>query len=72
VIRKHPWFGPKQTFGWGWTPVGWEGWLVTGFFLAVTIAASVLFGPSAITLYVTVAAVGALIAICWLAGTPPG
>jgi len=72
VITKRPWFGPKQGFGWGWTPISWEGWLVTAFFLAVTIAASVVFGRAPIAFYVTIAAVGALVAICWLTGSPPG
>ncbi|HSC18940.1 MAG TPA: hypothetical protein VLC74_08505 [Rhizomicrobium sp.] len=71
MITKHPWFGPKQ-FGWGWTPVSWEGWLVTAFFVAVTVAASVVFGRSAMTFYVMIAVVGGLIAVCWLTGTPPG
>lgn len=71
MITKRPWFGPKR-FGWGWTPISWEGWLVTAFVLAVTIAASVAFGRSAVTFYVTGAAVGALVAVCWLTGIPPG
>ena len=29
MITKHPWFGPKTGMGWGWTPVTWQGWLVT-------------------------------------------
>ncbi len=28
------WFKAK-TYGWGWYPVSWEGWLVTGVFAAL-------------------------------------
>ncbi len=27
-MRKRLWFVAKR-YGWGWTPVTWEGWLVT-------------------------------------------
>ena len=27
-MSKGPWFRAKR-FGWGWTPITWEGWLVT-------------------------------------------
>lgn len=26
-MKKHIWFGQKR-YGWGWTPVTWQGWLV--------------------------------------------
>ena len=44
MITKHPWFGPKTGMGWGWTPVTWEGWLVTAVCLAVFIGAYFVFG----------------------------
>lgn len=25
-LTKKPWFGPR-TFGWGWQPITWEGWV---------------------------------------------
>jgi hypothetical protein len=39
VITRHPWFGPKNGFGWGWTPVSWESWAATAICLAVIIGA---------------------------------
>lgn len=30
LISKHAWFGPKRFFGWGWSPVSWEGWAAIG------------------------------------------
>lgn len=71
MITKHPWFGPKR-IGWGWRPVSWEGWLMTVLCLAVAIAAGVAFGGTPMTVYVSVAAVAALIVICLLTGTRPG
>ncbi len=31
------WF-KRKLFGWGWTPVTWQGWLVTFGYLALAIA----------------------------------
>lgn len=36
-MRK-PWFRPKL-YGYGFTPVSWEGWLTTAVFAAALIAA---------------------------------
>lgn len=30
------WF-KRKVFGWGWTPVTWQGWLVTAFYLSLVI-----------------------------------
>lgn len=30
------WF-KRRRYGWGWTPVTWQGWLTIGFFMAVVI-----------------------------------
>jgi hypothetical protein len=72
MITKHPWFGPKKTFGWGWTPVTWEGWFVTAICASIVIGAFLAFGYSAAAIYLTIGAVGALVAICLLTGTAPG
>ena len=43
-MAGQPWFGPKR-YGWGLTPISWQGWLLTGayvaaaFLLATTLAA---------------------------------
>ena len=34
-----PWFGPKTGFGWGWTPVTWQGWAITALFLILFLGA---------------------------------
>lgn len=32
------WFRARTFGGWGWTPVTWQGWLVTIFFIGLFIA----------------------------------
>jgi len=42
-MTGRPWFGPRR-YGWGLTPVSWQGWLLTGayvvavFVLAITLS----------------------------------
>lgn len=72
MITKHPWFGPKNGIGWGWTPVSWEGWVVSALCLATIVGAYLVFGRAPMTTYVTLGAVAALIIICLLTGTAPG
>jgi len=39
------WFGPKR-YGWGFTPVSWQGWLVTGaYVVAVFVLVATLAKP---------------------------
>jgi MFS superfamily sulfate permease-like transporter len=38
-VRPGYWFAPKL-FGWGATPVTWQGWLVTAVFVVVLIGIS--------------------------------
>ena len=71
MITKHPWFGPK-TFGWGWSPVSWEGWLASAICIAVIVAAYAIWGRSPVANYVTIGSVLALVVLCWVTGTPPG
>ncbi|GGB19768.1 hypothetical protein GCM10011380_06680 [Sphingomonas metalli] len=33
---EEAWFAPKR-FGWGYTPVRWQGWLATGAFAAIVV-----------------------------------
>lgn len=33
---KHLWF-KRKLYGWGWTPVTWQGWLVTFIYIALLI-----------------------------------
>jgi hypothetical protein len=41
---SHPWFRPR-TFGYGWTPITWEGWVATFVFVAVVVATTALGDP---------------------------
>jgi hypothetical protein len=40
---KRGWFGPKR-FGWGASPVSWEGWLATLVFALAMVGAAVAVG----------------------------
>ena len=67
------WFRAKL-YGWGWTPVTWQGWAVLAAFLALLWADALVFPPrSAMPAYIAVV-VGLsalLLVICWLKGEPP-
>src|SRR6266478_5247128 len=77
----HLWF-KARSYGWGWTPVSLEGWLVViAFMVAVAIStATFLYHlrtgadvQHATVLFLLLIAFlsGALIAICWLTGGRP-
>ncbi len=42
---KTYWFA-RKTFGWGWTPASWQGWLVTACFLAIVFLLGRVFPPA--------------------------
>lgn len=44
--KRKLWFRAK-TFGWGWYPVTWQGWLVTLFYTLLYIGSGLLFGAFA-------------------------
>lgn len=67
------WF-KRKWYGWGWTPSSWEGWAVTGFFLAVVILIALTFTSETSVLE----AIGSLavpvlllIATCYMTGESP-
>ncbi|MDN5759837.1 MAG: hypothetical protein L0H59_15145 [Tomitella sp.] len=64
------WFGPK-TIGWGWSPRSWQGWLITGVFVALTIASAVVFSGAAVPIAIAVLAV-LFIGVATVTGDPPG
>ena len=72
MITKRPWFGPKRNFGWGWTPVSWQGWLATLVFAIAAIGARVYFGPTAYSFLAVVGCIAVLVAVMVLTGTKPG
>ena len=75
------WFRAKS-YGWGWTPVTVQGWLVLAAFLVATVADIAVLTyrvrhgaelrPALFVFYVVLAIlVAALIAICWATGERP-
>ena len=71
-LTRRPWFGPRRVFGWGWTPVTWQGWLVTAVFVVAIVLASRILRRAAPILAVDAVLILVFIAICYLTGTPPG
>jgi hypothetical protein len=71
LVQK-PWFGPKRVFGWGWTPITWQGWLMVVVFLLAILLVAFLVPGIALKVIVEVILIGLLIGVCALTGTPPG
>ena len=83
-IRDNPkgyWF-KRKWYGWGWTPVRWQGWAAVGLTVALITWNAVDFGASAETGEVTDAllawffvrtagAIGFILAIAYWKGEPP-
>jgi hypothetical protein len=80
-VTDHLWF-KARAFGWGWTPVSFEGWAVLIAFLALVAAGTGVFiyelragadVRAANLLFMAGLAllVGLLILICWLTGERP-
>ena len=70
---KKLWF-KRKIYGWGWYPCTWEGWFVTGFFIAFLIViAGTLPKNGKITEYfiALILSVLALIFICYKKGEKP-
>ena len=43
--EKKLWFKAK-TYGWGWTPASWQGWLTLGLYLVVTLSLTFSLAPT--------------------------
>lgn len=71
LVNK-PWFGPRRFPGWGWSPVTWQGWLVTAVFLVAILLCAFLLPGATIKVIVEVVLVALLLAVCALTGTRPG
>jgi uncharacterized membrane protein YphA (DoxX/SURF4 family) len=70
LIGEKAWFGPKS-FGWGLTPVSWEGWVLTAGVVVLCVAVAVeLPERTATAVILGVAAVYTVLA--HLKGTSPG
>lgn len=69
ILGKKLWFGPRG-FGWGWSPVSWEGWTIS----AIVFVLCIMFAgkePPLSTIGVGAAVLG-LIVVAVLKGTLPG
>ena len=40
-MKTNLWFR-RKTYGWGWTPITWQGWLVTALFVAIPLAVKLI------------------------------
>ena len=77
----HLWF-KARTFGWGWTPVSVEGWLVVGAFVAAVLISTMYFlyrirtgadirSTTILFLLWITFLVGAVMIVAWLTGERP-
>lgn len=77
-IKNNPegyWF-KRKLYGWGWTPVRWQGWLVTLIAIAAVLLVAVRFEqqPTEVVTRLILPVAGiciALILICYKTGEPP-
>lgn len=71
------WFTQKR-YGWGWTPVTWQGWALVAAYAALVVAGALLFlrddhgarGVLAFVVWTTGYTVW-LITMCWRRGPRP-
>ena len=71
MMTKTPWFGPRGSGGWGWTPVTWQGWAISIGFIVVAMAIGLIPGIR-YRLSIIAVLVVALIVVCAITGTKPG
>ena len=70
-LVDRPWFGPRR-FGWGWTPVTWQGWVVTLVFVAAMVLCAFLLPGTVAKVVADVVLIVLLVVVCALTGTRPG
>jgi hypothetical protein len=75
--NKRLWFKAKR-FGWGWTPVSWQGWVLTLIYVLgiVNFAMQADTAPTGSAFFTSFAPKFILlsvpfIAICWMKGERP-
>jgi uncharacterized membrane protein YhaH (DUF805 family) len=69
------WFKQK-TYGWGWTPANWKGWLVILGYVALTLAYPLTHKgiqnfSIPLFLFITLALTVSMIWLCYLKGEKP-
>jgi len=72
MIPDYPWFGPQHGGAWGWTPITWEGKVLTFVIGALLIVAALKFGRSRKTFYILSGGIAFLIIAAAITGTAPG
>ncbi len=71
------WF-KRKTYGWGWTPVSWEGWVVTILYVFIVLFSITLISSEETAddtfiafLFINAIALLALFLICYITGEKP-
>ena len=71
---KKYWFKTK-TYGWGWYPATWQGWLVLGIYILLFASLIIKVNSHTMVLPLYLIAVfiltGILLVICYLTGEKP-
>ncbi len=74
---KNYWFKAK-TYGWGWVPARWQGWLVLAVWAVLMLGNYYLMGGANmpdddVVAYIcrTIILAIALMVVCWLTGEKP-
>ena len=73
IDGNRPWFRAKR-YGWGWgLPLTWQGWLVLGTYITLTVFGALLFAHThnMALLAGFVVLTLLLVVICWLTGERP-
>ncbi len=73
-----PWFVAKS-YGWGWTPATWQGWLILAIFIAVIVLNLLRIDAYSESINTTLlhfipqtfVLIAILILICWKKGEKP-
>jgi hypothetical protein len=71
INKKDIWFKAK-TYGWGWCPCKWQGWIITLIFILLVSSASILIKEKPILFAVSLSILTLiLLIICMLKGEKP-
>jgi hypothetical protein len=70
-VTRRAWFGPKKVLGWGFSPISWEGGLVSAGFIVLTLVSVIIWQGTGAMIAVPVL-IGLLLVIALLTGDPPG
>jgi hypothetical protein len=70
LVGTKVWFGPRR-YGWGLSPVSWEGWAAMAGFVVAAMGIPMLL-PNGLGVAAVLVLTGLLLAVCVLKGTTPG